>query len=230
MRRPFLVGDLVEIVNVLGYVQRLTTRTTVLMTIDGNRVEIPNSVVYKNTIRNFTTNKNRREDFTIGIGYDVQITEAQEVALLVLRNHPAVLKDPEPWALVDSLGSAVVMLRIYFWLDGSTHSWLKVRSSVIRLIKRAFQDNGINMPDEERELIFPQGVPVHLIRAGAPGAEPSTPGIEASVATRGAAATEPTASDAEGGLGSNAKEIEDQARQSRKMEGENLLEVDDKLA
>ena len=126
MRRPFLVGDLVEIVGVLGYVQSLTTRSTVLMTLNGNRVEIPNSVVYKNTIRNFSTNKNRREDFTIGIGFNVRIADAQDVALRVLKEHPAVLKEPEPWALVESLGSAVVTLRIYFWLDGSTHSWLKV--------------------------------------------------------------------------------------------------------
>jgi small-conductance mechanosensitive channel len=222
MRRPFLVGDLVEIVDVLGYVQSLTTRTTVLMTLNGNRVEIPNSVVYKNTIRNFSTNTNRREDFTIGIGFNVRIADAQEVALRVLRDHPAVLKDPEPWALVDSLGSAAVVLRIYFWLDGSTHSWLKVRSSVIRLIKRAFQDAGINIPDEERELIFPQGVPVHLIRDAADSHEAPVP----RAVTSGTAAAEPAASDAEGGLGSEATEVEDQARQSRKIEGENLLKAD----
>ena len=126
-------GDLIEITGVVGYVQRLTVRTTVLMTLNGNQVAIPNATVYKSTIRNFSSNKNRREDFTVGIGYDDPIPHAQEVALKVLHEHPAVLKDPEPWALVDSLGSATVVLRVYFWLDGSEHSWLKVKSSIIRL-------------------------------------------------------------------------------------------------
>lgn len=226
MRRPFLTGDLVEIVNVLGYVQRLTTRTTVLMTLNGNYVEIPNSTVYKNTIRNFSRNKNRREDFTIGIGYDVCILEAQHVALRVLRDHPAVLKEPEPWALVDNLGSAVVVLRVYLWLDGGKHSWLKVKSSVIRQVKRAFQDAGINMPDEAREVVFPKGVPVQISRNDV---APARADEDNHVRTRrrrelNEEPSEPAATNAEGGLVSEADEIENQARQSRGMDGENLLE------
>ncbi len=224
MQRPFLVGDLVQIVDVLGYVQQLTVRTTVLMTLNGNQVAIPNSTVYKNTIRNFSSNKNRREDFTIGVAYDAPIPHAQEVALKVLREHPAILKDPEPWALVDSLGSASVVLRIYFWLDGSEHSWLKVRSSVIRLIKRAFQDAGIGIPDEAREVVFPKGVPVRMV----PEAEvelSNEAALEAKAAQRETTElSEPVATRAEGGLNSEATEIKDQARQSRQIEGDNLLD------
>jgi len=37
------------------------------------------------------------------------------------------------WAkTADSLGRSTVNLRVYFWLNGREHSWLKVRSSVIR--------------------------------------------------------------------------------------------------
>jgi small-conductance mechanosensitive channel len=138
IHRPFEGGDLVQIDSILGYVQRLTVRTTVLMTLDGNHVQIPNATVYKSTIRNYTSNHNRRDDFIIGIGYDVPIAEAQPLAMQVLRDHPAVLNDPESWVLVNDLGTATVNLKVYFWLDGSQHSWLKVRSSVIRLIKRAY--------------------------------------------------------------------------------------------
>ncbi|MGK2953138.1 MAG: mechanosensitive ion channel domain-containing protein, partial [Thiobacillus sp.] len=165
LQQPFREGDLVEVANVTGYVQRLTSRTTVLLTPDGNQVQIPNSTVFKSTIRNFTSNPNRREDFIVGIGYDDPISFAQEVALKVLAEHPAVLNDPEPLVLVDNLGSSTVNLRVYFWLDGSRHSWAKVKSSVIRLVKRAFQDSGISLPDEARELIFPHGVPVRMIES-----------------------------------------------------------------
>ena len=43
------------------------------------------------------------------------------------------------------------------------HSWLKVRSSVIRLVKRAYQKHGISMPDEAREVVFPQGIPITML-------------------------------------------------------------------
>jgi small-conductance mechanosensitive channel len=223
MRRPYLVGDLVEIADRLGYVQRLTTRSTILMTLSGNHVEIPNSTVYKSTICNFSASANRREDFTIGVGYDAPLVRAQELALSVLRDHPAVLKDPEPWALVDKLGSAVVELRVYFWLDGRKHSWLKVRSSVIRLVKRAFQDAGIELPDEAREIIFPRGIPLEWPTGQGSDGPPAMPEPIRPKTRSADLDAEPTVAEAEGDLESEANQIEQQARKARPAEGENLL-------
>ena len=142
MQRPFETGDLVEVSGKTGYVQQLNMRTTILMTLDGTVVQIPNALVYKSNLCNFTTTSNRREDFVVGIGYDDAIDEAQEIARQVLADHPAVLNDPEPSVLADSLGMSTVNLRVYFWLNGRTHSWLKVRSSVIRLVKARLSAEG----------------------------------------------------------------------------------------
>ena len=148
MQRPFAMGDLIEVSGVRGYVQQLNVRTTILITPDGNLVQIPNATVYKSNLCNFTTNVNRREDFMVGIGYNDSINEAQEIARAVLTDHPAVLEDPEPSVLAECLGQATVNLRVYFWINGHHYSPLKVRSSLIRLLKRAYQQNGISMPNE----------------------------------------------------------------------------------
>lgn len=223
MQRPFRTGDLVEIAGTLGYVRQLNVRTTILMAVTGALVQIPNATVYKSTLRNFTSNPNRREEVTIGIGYDATIDEAQEIALGVLAGHPAVLQNPEPWVLVDALGSATVNLRVYFWLDGTEHSWLKVRSSVLRLIKRAFQEHEISMPDESREVVFPDGVPVRITgerqEEGTTSPEPLPPKAEP-------AESKNASTDAEGGLSTDAGEIERQARNARLPEsGADLLNV-----
>jgi small-conductance mechanosensitive channel len=225
MQRPFETGDLVEVSGETGYVQQLNMRATILMTLDGTVVQIPNALVYKSNLRNFTTTSNRREDFVIGIGYDDVINEAQEIARKVLADHPAVLNDPEPSVLADSLGSSTVNLRVYFWLNGRTHSWLKVRSSVIRLVKRAFQEYGISMPDEAREVVFPKGVPVTVTEpdkktADAHGDLPEKrPTVESLHEDLKAVSTK-----AEAGLYSEAVVIEEQARQAQPLkEGENLL-------
>jgi small-conductance mechanosensitive channel len=223
MQRPFETGDLVEIAGVTGYVQQLNIRTTILMNLEGNLVQVPNATVYRSTIRNFTANANRREDFVVGIGYDDPIDRAQEVARKVLTDHPAVLNDPEPSVLADGLGRATVNLRVYFWLNGQEHSWLKVRSSVIRLVKRAFQQHGISMPDEAREVVFPQGVPVTVLDAKAAETSDPVPGRRPQAGPppdgKDAASTE-----AEAGLYSEAGVIEGQARQVQPLdEGENLL-------
>jgi small conductance mechanosensitive channel len=222
IQKPFEIADLVQIDGILGYVQRVTARTTILMTLDGNHVQIPNSTVFKNTLRNFTSNPNRRLDFQIGIGYDDPITKAQAVAMKVLHDHAAILKDPEPWVLVESLGSSTVNLRVYLWLDGTIHNPLKVQSAAIRLIKRAMQDAGISLPDEAREILFPNGVPVQITRNGDDSAPKPRQSLgKDSETTR---ELEPEASASEGNLSSDAQEIHDQASQSRLPElGENLL-------
>ncbi len=222
MQRPFETGDLVEITGVTGYVQQLNVRTTILMTLDGNLVQLPNASVYKNNLRNFTTNANRRVDFVIGIGYDDSINEAQEIALKVLESHPAVLNDPEPSVLVDSLGTSTVNLRVYLWLNGREHSWLKVRSAVIRLVKRAFQKHGISTPDEAREVVFPNGIPVTIVN-GEPEVREDGPvrqlPPQSPLDEFDAASTK-----AEGGLVSEAEVIKEQARHVRPLnDGENLL-------
>lgn len=223
-QRPFETGDLVEITGVTGYVQQLNLRTTVLMTLEGNLVQIPNASVYKSNLLNFTTNANRREDFVVGIGYDDSINEAQEIAREVLADHPAVLNDPEPWVLADSLGRATINLRVYFWLNGREHSWLKVRSSVIRLVKVAFQQRGISMPDEAREVIFPQGIPVTMLDRQ-PGTQNLGP-VRRSPVQAPRDELDVPATQAEGGLSSEASVIKEQARHAQLLsDEENLLPV-----
>ena len=225
VQRPFETGDLVEVSGETGYVQQLNLRTTILMTLDGNLVQIPNAVVYKSNLRNFTTTSNRREDFVVGIGYDDAIDEAQEVARKVLTDHPAVLTDPEPSVLADSLGRSTVNLRVYFWLNGREHSWLKVRSSVIRLVKRAFQIHGISMPDEAREVVFPRGVPVTVLDGKPADVHGAMPGKWLPAQSRHEELDQ-VSTKAEAGLYSEAVVIEEQARQAQPLkDGENLLPV-----
>ncbi|MGI9114601.1 MAG: mechanosensitive ion channel domain-containing protein [Chthoniobacterales bacterium] len=223
MQRPFAMGDLVEVAGVTGYVRQLNVRTTILITLDGNIVQIPNATVYKSNLCNFTTNANRREDFVVGIGYDDSIAEAQEIASGVLAAHPAVLKDPAPSILAESLGQATVNLRVYFWLNGHEYDYLKVRSSLIRLLKGAYQKHGISMPDEAREVIFPQGVPVTTIESKPGEKQPARAPAQPSAA-RSHADSDAVSTKAEAGLGSEAGVIKEQAREAQPLkEAENLL-------
>ena len=172
VRNPFRAGDTIEVGGHTGIVQNLNMRTTVLLTMDGNHVQIPNALVFKNVITNFSSNPNRRAEFKVGIGYDDSVLEAQDVIITALQNHSAVLKDPEPVALVDELGASTVTLLIQYWVDGNAYSVVKVRSAVMRQVKRALQDAGITMPDEAREIIFPKGVPILRIGADAANLPP----------------------------------------------------------
>jgi hypothetical protein len=115
---------------------------------------------------------------------------------------------------------------VYFWLNGRENSWLKVRSSVIRLVKLAFQKHGISMPDEAREIVFPQGVPVTVLAESSSDEHAARNERVPTDTTRreGHAAS----TTAEAGLYSEAGATEEQARQAHRLKsGENLLEVAD---
>jgi len=202
IRRPFRQGDFISVAEHEGVVQTMNTRSTILLTIDGNHVQIPNAIVFKNTIVNFTAAPARRVTAEVGIGYDASIADAQEVIVAVLREHEAILHNPPPMVLVNALGAATVNLKVHFWIDGNTLSPLRVRSSALRLIKRALLKRGISMPDEAREIIFPQGVPI-VQHTEMPPPVPA----DSSGAAKATAEPATEATSAEGGLGNEISEL-----------------------
>ena len=168
LNHPFRVGDLIEVGNVgssgaKGFVRKVTTRGTILSTLEGNQIQLPNSTVYKGMVTNYTATPLSRLDFAVGIGFDDSISQAQELIMAVLAAHEAVVDEPPPMVLVESLGAATVNLRGYYWYDLDKHSGFKVGSSIIRLVKRTLTEAEITMPDEARELVFPNGVPVQMV-------------------------------------------------------------------
>ena len=183
----------------------MNTRSMLLLSPEGNHVLIPNATIFKNDITNFSTAPTRREVVTVGIGYDAQVAEAQEIIIDVLSNYAAVIDDPSPLVLVDELGSSTVSLKIYYWFDGKNFSQAKVKSAILRLIKKALVEADISMPDDAREIIFPEGVPVKMVDASE--AASSARAIEDHPPESNAAATE-----SEGDLKNEREEVEEHAR------------------
>ena len=127
--------------------------------------------------------------------------------------------------LVDELGSSTVNLKVYFWIDAQQYSLLKVSSMLMRLIMREFERNNISMPDDAREIIFPQGVPVHQISSG----ERVTRAMESQAlrplpADNEAIEQDSDAIEHQDDLTSDAHDIREQAKQARDPEqGQNIL-------
>jgi hypothetical protein len=114
-----------------------------------------------------------------------------------------------------------VNLKIYFRYDGSAYNGPKVKSSLIRMVKRVFQEQGISMPDEAREVLFPEGVSVRMSEA-LPAKRAEELPEETAPPVVG---TEAVTTEAEGNLASEDEQLREQGRKSRvPEEGDNLLE------
>ena len=121
-----------------------------------------------------------------------------------------------------------INMKVFFWIDSHKYSLGKVGSQLMRLIMRKFEEQGISMPDDAREMIFPDGISVRLDQGDGNVQKART---ISSVGDSGGPSVVPPASDTtrdgdhEGeDLESDAADIQKQAEQSRDPEeGANIL-------
>ncbi|MGP1397728.1 MAG: mechanosensitive ion channel domain-containing protein [Inquilinaceae bacterium] len=172
IRQPFRPNDHVLIEGHEGHVLSLTSRATVIMTLDGNHVRIPNATVFKGILVNFTRNPDRRFEFRLGVDGDGNLKQALELALDTLRGLDFVLDDPEPLAWIDEVGDSNVVLWVGGWIDQRKTDYAKARSEAIRLTKRALEEAGIGIPEPIYRLRVDQGSVRAMVPGEASGAPP----------------------------------------------------------
>lgn len=153
LRRPFEPGDSLRIDSYEGKVVALTSRATILMTFDGNRLSLPNALVFKSVVLNFSRNPKRRFDFAIPVDPATSIGRAQEVAMNRIAATDGVLPDPGPSWIISGYEGEGLKLQFFGWIDQRQNDLGKVRSAAIRAVKKAFFDAGIESPRSVRYLV-----------------------------------------------------------------------------
>jgi small-conductance mechanosensitive channel len=147
LRQPFNKSDFVQVGSHEGKVVRLTARELVLMTFDGNHVVIPNATVFKSEILNYSRNPRRRFDFVVGVDVQEDLSYVQTLGLDTLNNVNGVMVEPASFSAIDELGDFNVLVHFFGWVDQRSADFLKVRSQAIRLVKEAFDEAGVLMPE-----------------------------------------------------------------------------------
>ncbi|MGQ4277268.1 mechanosensitive ion channel domain-containing protein [Pseudidiomarina sp. E22-M8] len=158
-RNPFRIGDLIQINEFTGNVMRLTSRDTVLMTLDGNHLRIPNSVIITSSMTNFSLNPLRRFEFNVDVTPNAELAEVRKLAVTILQQMKGILGEPAPQCIIHELGASTVILRILAWVDQRETDVLKVRSEAIRFVKQGFDDGAIEMPEPTYRLRFESDLP-----------------------------------------------------------------------
>ena len=154
LRRPFAPGDHVQIENREGKVVALTSRSTLLMTLDGNQLSLPNAMVFKAVILNYSHNPKRRFDFSITIDAGESIRHAQGLAIAEIGQVEGVLDDPKPSWLLHEYTPGGIVLRFFGWIDQHASDLGKVRSEAIRMVKSAFARAGIEGPRSTSHVVL----------------------------------------------------------------------------
>lgn len=153
LRRPFSPGDHVMIDTREGKVVSLSSRATVLMTLDGNELLIPNAMVFKSVMLNYSHNPKRRFEFTVTIDVSESIGKSAELALAQIVKVPGVLDDPAPSSVVKEFAPSGIVLQFFGWVDQREADLGKSRGEAIRLVKAAFAKAGIDPPQTTYNIV-----------------------------------------------------------------------------
>jgi small conductance mechanosensitive channel len=153
--RPYDVGDLVEIGGTFGAVDAMTIVSTTLMTLDNQKVVVPNNMIWGDKITNVTGTDKRRVDMVFGIGYSDDMAKAQKILEEILVKHKAVLKDPEPIVKVHELADSAVNFAVRPWVK--TENYWDVYWDITRTVKERFDAEGVSIPFPQRDVHMHQG-------------------------------------------------------------------------
>ncbi|PEQ10600.1 MscS mechanosensitive ion channel [Novosphingobium sp. PC22D] len=154
LRQPFRPNDHVVIDSYEGRVIRLTSRATIMMTLDGNHLRIPNSMVFKAVILNYTRNPQRRFEFDLGVDADDDTLAARKLGRETLAGLPFILSDPRPEGRVVEVGDSNVVIRFLGWIDQRDSDWFKTQSLAIVAVKAALEGAGFGLPEPIYRLRF----------------------------------------------------------------------------
>jgi len=148
--RPFVKGDFIQAQGHEGYVQTIDIFATNITTLDNKKVVLPNGPLAGGTINNFTAQKTRRVDLTIGISYNNDTRTAIRILTEMCKKHPDVHKDPEPWVKVWQYGDSSINLVIRAWTN--TENYWPVYFDLTEQIKYTLDENNISIPFPQRDV------------------------------------------------------------------------------
>ncbi|MDX1568797.1 MAG: mechanosensitive ion channel family protein, partial [Longimicrobiales bacterium] len=115
--RPFVIGDLVEVEGQYGRVDRITLRSTRVVTPDGRMLAVPNSTIINRLVASYTNFPQLRLDIPVTVAVDEDLGRARELLLDLVRSDLDFAESPAPRVVVKQLNDYNVLLEVQAWIN-----------------------------------------------------------------------------------------------------------------
>jgi MscS family membrane protein len=155
--RPFTVGDWIETEGQEGVVEEIGFRSTRLRTFAKSQISIPNSVLAKSAVNNWSRMPIRRVKMVVGVTYQStaeQMDQAVEGIRKLLREHPEVYQQFFLVYFTDFSASSLDILVYYFSNTTVWAEYLAVRQDVNIRIMRLIESLGMEIAYPTRTLFL----------------------------------------------------------------------------
>lgn len=163
-RFPFEPGDYIECQGIVGQVEDVTVRMTVIRKTTGELVVMPNSQLFKNPVEILTHQNKRRVTMMTGVAYGEDVAEAVGVVEKAVKQCETVDAERPIQVFPQAFGSSSIDIEVAWWTDSKPVGMRRSRGEVVTAVKKALDDAGIEIPFPYRTLTFKEPLD---IRGGA---------------------------------------------------------------
>lgn len=154
-RKPYQIGDIIEINDFFGEVTKIDLRTTSITDFNGLEIIIPNKQMFTEAFTNYTTTPKRRVVLEVGVSYGDDLEKVEKVTHKAIENIEERLESEDVDVFFESFGGSSVNLSARFWVKyPNDKAYLKAQHSAIKNILKLYNENDIVIPFPIRTLDF----------------------------------------------------------------------------
>ncbi len=149
--RPFVIGDLVEIEDRYGRVDKITLRSTRVVTVDGKMLAVPNTEVINKTVVSYTNFPHLRLDIPITVSVNERLDRVRQILMELVGGDDDFLTEPKPRMVITQLNDYNVAVELQVWLRNErdhVEKRFQLRERLFETLKEA----GVDMPFETIQL------------------------------------------------------------------------------
>jgi small-conductance mechanosensitive channel len=156
--RPITIGDRVEVAGIVGQVQQIRARSTVILTNDNIAMIVPNTKFIDSPVTNWTYGDPRvRFRIPVSIPYGSNLDEVCEALLQIAHGNSNVLAEPKPNVFLNKFGESSIDFELVVWSQEMNNRPRRFRSDLNFAIAKKFKERGIEIPYPQRDLHFRSG-------------------------------------------------------------------------
>jgi len=148
--KPFKVGDVIETQGYIGTVKTIQIFHTTLTTADNKTIILPNGSLSSSSLINYSTEENRRVDWTFCIGYGDDINIARNILNELCQKEERILEEPLPFIAVSALADNSVNFTVRAWVKASD-LW-DVHFAMNEKVYNEFNKEGLNIPFPQMDI------------------------------------------------------------------------------
>jgi small-conductance mechanosensitive channel len=163
-REPFRLGDYIECEEIDGRVEEITIRDTHVRQTDGQRIVMPNAMLFKSPVTVRTDRDIRRTTIICGVAYGEDVDEARDVIERAVKAVESVRDDQPVQIFAQGFGSSSIDFEVTWWTGSKPVDIRRSRDQVVAAVKRALDQAGIEIPFPYRTLTFKHPLPISRSR------------------------------------------------------------------